>query len=513
MSIIKLKPLVGGVLVASLASASYAATINDIDEGNLLESQVTSQAFVYQDVLPAPDTAPAAATNGWLEITTDSGVTNFPGIEVYNEVNGDFVGCIMAKNDFVAVDPIAEPAPNCLAPNDSGKRFKLKATTVNAPIDLVIKVTADNTDTNAYRVIGKFSNLTGGRLGGARYQLGFGLGDAFVPSSDNDGLAINTLASQALARFPGGLFGGSPAEGLPFFSTEPALFELNDTASGEDILQTASMPVSYSDIFGNWLPLDQVPNAWFFDDDGNPDTDAILLAWQEPDDSWWTYDKEFTDPTFDPEDPTFAYDEKADYELIVANMTLVRRAVEQAELDAWAADPSRVLANVDTDGATPLAEPVDFAIWNPETELYDVDATYQQLVADFYAEGAPRATLTTDEMKDDWIVGGGGNYVREPGYVQGPVEDLANTNINFSITAANTASWSTCTSNGVDPAECTFTLRLTALDETFLPPPPKKKSSSSGCSAGSADAPFDPMLPGMLALALAGLTMRRKRAH
>jgi MYXO-CTERM domain-containing protein len=163
---------------------------------------------------------------------------------------------------------------------------------------------------------------------------------------------------------------------------------------------------------------------------------------------------------------------------------------------------------VDTDNTTPLGEPVDFAIWNPETELYDVDATYQQLVGDFYAEDAPRATLTVDEMKDDWIIGGGGDYVREPGYVQGPVEDLANTNINFSVTAANTASWTTCTSNGVDPAECTFTLRLTALDETFLP---KKKKSSSGCSVGSADAPFDPMLPGMLLLALAGVAMRRKR--
>ena len=510
MRSIMLKPLSQAVIAATLISSAHAATINDIDEGNLLESLATSQAFVYPEALPAPDTAPPSASNGWLEITTDSGVTNFPGIEVYNEVNGDFVGCIMAKNDFLPADP-GDLAPNCLAPNDSGKRFKLKATTVNAPIDLVIKVTADNTDTNAYRVIGKFSNLTGGRLGGARYQLGFGIGDDFVPSADFDGLSISTLTSQPVARYPGGLFGGSPAEGLPFFSTEPALFELNDTASGEDILQTAAMPLPYKAIFGNWLALDQVPNAWFFDDDGNPDTDAILLAYQEPDASWWTYDKEFTDPTFDPEDPAFAYNENADFELIVDNMTLVRRAVEQAELDAWAADPSRVLANVDTDGTTPLATPVDFAIWNPETELYDVDAAYQQLVADFYVEGAPRATLTADEMKDDWIVGGGGNYVREPGYVQGPVEDLANTNINFSITAANTASWTTCTSNGVDPAECTFTLRLTALDETFLPPIPRKSSSSGGCTVGSGNGPFDPMLPGLLALALGGLLLRRRR--
>ena len=70
------------------------------------------------------------------------------------------------------------------------------------------------------------------------------------------------------------------------------------------------------------------------------------------------------------------------------------------------------------------------------------------------------------------------------------------------------------TNSMVNRMGATFTLRMTALDETALPPvPPVKKSSSSGCSVGSADAPFDPMLPGMLALALAGLTMRRKRAH
>jgi len=126
MRSIMLKPLSQAVIAATLISSAHAATINDIDEGNLLESLATSQAFVYPEALPAPDTAPPSASNGWLEITTDSGVTNFPGIEVYNEANGDFVGCIMAKNDFLPADP-GDLAPNCLAPNDSGKRFKLKA--------------------------------------------------------------------------------------------------------------------------------------------------------------------------------------------------------------------------------------------------------------------------------------------------------------------------------------------------------------------------------------------------
>ena len=55
-------------------------------------------------------------------------------------------------------------------------------------------------------------------------------------------------------------------------------------------------------------------------------------------------------------------------------------------------------------------------------------------------------------------------------------------------------------------------------DPADVPPAPeaepsdKKKSSSGGCSAGAADATFDPILPGMLLVALIGLFMRRKKA-
>jgi MYXO-CTERM domain-containing protein len=495
---IGLKPLVSGILAVSLASASYAATIDAVSEDNILEDVATGQAFVYQDVLPAPDTAPAAATNGWIEISTDAGDANFPGIAVYNEANGDYAGCIMAKTDFPpGLSGPTLTAPNCVAASDSGKRFKLKGTSTQ-PIDVVFTVTDDATTAQLYRVIGKLSNLTGARMGGFQVELGFGIGDAFTPSTAADGLAL-TEDGGPLARFPGGLFGGSPAEGLPFFSGEAALFEKNESVSNEDLLQTFRMPASYKAIFGNWLPLNEVPNSWLFDDDGNPDTDDILLAWFQ-NDLWLTLDKSFTSSIYDPESVDFAYDlsNKDDVAIVVENMTLTLREVTQAEIDVWAADPSRVLANVDTDGTTPLLAPVNFAIWNPETELYDVEDSYEALV------GA--ATLTAEEMQDNWIIGSGGDYEREPGYVQGPVEDLANSNINFSISAAVSAGWTTCVSTGGDP-ECSFTLRITPLDESSLP----KKSSSGGCSVGSPDAPFDPMLPGMLALALMGLFLRRRR--
>ena len=48
------------------------------------------------------------------------------------------------------------------------------------------------------------------------------------------------------------------------------------------------------------------------------------------------------------------------------------------------------------------------------------------------------------------------------------------------------------------------------VDEPVVVDEPKK-SSSSGCSVGNANGPFDPMLPGMLLLALMGLFLRRRR--
>jgi len=52
------------------------------------------------------------------------------------------------------------------------------------------------------------------------------------------------------------------------------------------------------------------------------------------------------------------------------------------------------------------------------------------------------------------------------------------------------------------------------LPEPDLPLPTGGSSggSSSGCSVGNPNGPFDPMLPGLLALALAGLFLRRRHA-
>jgi len=43
----------------------------------------------------------------------------------------------------------------------------------------------------------------------------------------------------------------------------------------------------YFDLFGAWLPLSEVPDGYFYDDDGNPATDNILLAHFDTTNAQW----------------------------------------------------------------------------------------------------------------------------------------------------------------------------------------------------------------------------------
>jgi hypothetical protein len=63
----------------------------------------------------------------------------------------------------------------------------------------------------------------------------------------------------------------------------------------------------------------------------------------------------------------------------------------------------------------------------------------------------------------------------------------------------------------VDGLVSNIALVTISVDEFVAVIPKKSSSSSSGCSVGGADTPFDPILPGMMLLASAGLFMRRRK--
>lgn len=556
------KPLAAAVIgsVLGLSPMAYSATVDSVNTDNLSVPPVDGKTLVYTDT-------DGTASFGWIDPVNDSGVIGL-GISVYNEAFSvqqgayDFDGCIMAQPDRQNIDP---SFVNCLAPGDSGKRFKLKSTETNGPIDLVFNITVDGT-TKLYRVIGKLSNLTdplntaGGDLKGFRFETGFGVGNDFVPSTAADGLTFprtnddaSKLSIGSLGKYPGGLFGGSKVEGLPFFSTSIAAFsESNATDLDADMIETdGTVPAPYAALFGNWRNLQKAPTGWFIDHDGNPANDSILLAWNDgtasaPD--WQTYQKNFDGPDVDtdgdgnPDTPVSHWDpndttnfdttvagdvtplvdtlgESDPEDLIPDAISLTQKAastlydgtfkvlidgnaVQIAQFADWANTPPTV---VDSSNGNAL-----YATWYPDE---GEDGMYQ------LASDSSWVSLTDMNAQ---ISSSGGTLVRKAGYVQGPVEDLANVNINTTVSVANTSAWPTCTSDGTQ-MHCTFTLRVTGLNDAVAQPtipatpvaaaaPSEGRGTTFGCTAGKPGAPFDPVLPGMVLMAMAGLWARKRLA-
>ncbi|AOY88078.1 hypothetical protein BKP64_07775 [Marinobacter salinus] len=561
------KPLVSAIVFSLLgvSQAASAATIDSVNEDNLAVPPVQGKTLVYTDT-------EGTGTFGWIDPVNDFGNLGL-GIRVYNEPftaqnTYDFAGCIMAQPDRQLLDP---PQKNCQAPPDSGKRFKLKSTETNGPIDLVFNV-SPGAEPKLYRVIGKLSNLTdgtnsvGGDLNAFRFETGFGVGNAFSASTADDGLSFgfdgaDKLTIGNLGKFPGGLFGGSKVEGLPFFNTSVAEFiESGATASNQDTTETdTNVPSQYKDLFGDWRTLSSVPTGWFIDHDGNPANDSILLAWDDGAPGaadWQTFEKVF-DPAvtvdhdgdagtaeisaaeWDPNSGSFNPAVAGDVLPLVDTLgeedpdnnvpdaiSLVQSTAsglydgtfnvlidgEAVNIDAFADWANKPVTVIDADNSDALV-----ATWNPDTELYDIAAAYVETYG---------STLTLTEMLNisgppDATTG----LIRQPGYVQGPVEDLANVNINTTISVADTftLNWPTCTSDGVD-TNCTFTLRVTGLNDAVgvpaipVPTPPEAPTPAGdgpifGCSAGAPGSPFDPVLPGMVLMALGGLWARKRLSN
>ncbi len=545
-----------------LPYVAVAATMEAVNEDNLAVPPVDGKTVVYTDT-------EGTASFGWLDPVNDFGNVGL-GIKVYNEPftaqqTYDFAGCLMAQPDRA-------PGDNCTAPPDSGKRFKLKTTETNGPIDIVVDVSADDS-VSLYRVIGKFSNLTdasnsvGGDLNAIRFELGFGVGSEFMRSSVGDGLGFgfdgaDKLSIGPVGKYPGGLFGGSKVEGLPFFSTVVAPFtESVSTADDADILETnGTIATQYSSLFGDWRTLSQTPTGWFIDHDGNPANDSILLAYNAgtvaaPD--WQTNEKQFNaavtvdhdDDAATPELSAELWDPNSlNFDPTVADnvLPLVDTLGEgdpgDTVTDAITLSPSAASAlydgnfNVLIDGQAVTID--DFETWENKPVTVVDTANGDALYATWYP-GEGEDGLYQLESDSSWVtlsematlIAADANLARVAGYVQGPIEDLANVNINPTISVGAAANWPTCSGDGVNTA-CSFTFRVTglngAVEEPTIPdtpvepaPEPEEPGTSSsdgdgpvfGCTAGKPGAPIDPVLPGLVMMALGGLWARKRLSN
>jgi hypothetical protein len=523
------KTLARCVALALIATPAFAGEIQSIDESNLAPDDNGNITTIYdRDVTASTDGATTSGLIAWDEVKAV-----VPGIAVYNNVPPQndkqiYADCVMAPRVYSLTGDVDKA---CNDGFQTHKRYKMNATAVG-PIDLVFKVkpndayapivdkngdpvAADQDPTlNAYRMIGKLNNHTGKRLAGFKIELGFNIGGSFVKSTSADGVKIRlyeegadpvdpsaVLTSKDVAEFPGGLFYG-PADDKHtwgFFSSTRAYFEVDTSTlvADEDMLTSGLLSANYADNFGQWLPINWVPPGWFHDEDGNPATDDIVVAWFDGT-NWITYIVDQTDGT------------------------RTEQIVNAATITAYENTPSTVWLD-DGDGTT-TTDGTLYATWDAENEVYTLAAggmaTNEQIAAEL---------LTTPLLE------------RRAGYKTGPIEDLANVNLNYYIEVTDPTAWTTYDAG---TEEGTFTLRITPIEATdntppaWLPPveppvvppveppveppvvppvvPPVDDGATvttddgGGCTMATGKVPFDPTLPLLLAGGVAAIALRRR---
>jgi hypothetical protein len=248
---------------------------DNVDVGTTPDVDENYFSTIY-DKAPAD---PSASTNGYIKFNLDEGAS--PGLKVVNNADpldsGNPVdNCIMAAGDAT-----------CNGPFQSGKRFKLDQTGAG-PIDLVFDLSNDSLEDGndgLYRVFQKYGNNTGSALGGFSIGLGFGIGDGFSSSTDGDNLSFvnfgeNPKGSEFSSLFAQGLFGEDEERGRlrGYFSGERSGFNLSLT---EDLFQSTGLfggEYGYQALFGDWMSYSMTPDGYFYDDDGDLSTDAVLMA-------------------------------------------------------------------------------------------------------------------------------------------------------------------------------------------------------------------------------------------
>lgn len=138
-----------------------------------------------------------------------------------------------------------------------------------------------------------YANATDARLSSFSASLGTGIGENFIGSGIGDGLSFKQTFggkdpnnSQFSALFANGLFGDiddvHPLTG--YFSVARSGFDM--TFTGEDRFESTGLFGDYKALFGELLSSGELPQGFFYDDDGNADTDDVLIAHQLADGSW-----------------------------------------------------------------------------------------------------------------------------------------------------------------------------------------------------------------------------------
>jgi len=266
-------------LSTTLPASSATLTNWNLDNVTVGATDGTPSASVVDD----GDTA----SSGQIAYAPPEAIA--PGIQVVQETYTQggpsgltLDGCIMTSN----------VGNTCTGPFQSGKRVKTQMTGTD-PVDLVFDIT-EGAESN-YQVFYRLINQTTQSLAGFALELGFGVGNDFVEATAADGITFSTefraqpasAAASSTTQFPFGLFGDASTndnfELDGFFAAERTSLALDQGIT--DIASTEFVG-PYTDLFPSWLSQESVPTGAFWDNDNDPLTDALLMAWLNGDGLW-----------------------------------------------------------------------------------------------------------------------------------------------------------------------------------------------------------------------------------
>ncbi len=271
---------------------------NIVTENGPYILELTYSSVVYEDLQ-------FNNSNGaviWVESDVMS-----PGMSVVHNDDMDGSNCLMTAG----INPEDFSTKQCSDPFQTSKRFKLSATATGNHIDLLFDVSDPLNNISPYRIMEKFLNSTGLQISDFNIELGFGLGDDFIPAPANIGLdfsdrdgniwiaetsTADTSSIHLDALFPFGLFGNAatdPNHDIDgyFDSTERARFYLS---ANRGKLTSTGLAENYRQLFGDFLAKSQVINGYLWDSDDDDSTDPVLIAHQTEagwftlrPDQWW----------------------------------------------------------------------------------------------------------------------------------------------------------------------------------------------------------------------------------
>lgn len=220
------------------------------------------------------------------------------GIKIINDDllvhEGDPTNCIITSSylDPYYLDNVGNERPTiCSSPYQTHKRFKInmQPSTVDAvdsegygkPIDLVFNLDMNDTSTTirTYQVLQKINNYTGVVLDGYKLELLDGNGN----KNANLTLSLGKEDIEDLANYSSGLWGAADES----HGTDDGFFD-NVKAYYPVALSTDQQTISwhgniqggnYMAVFrSNWLYSTVAPDGYFYDDDNDSTTDALIQA-------------------------------------------------------------------------------------------------------------------------------------------------------------------------------------------------------------------------------------------